>query len=61
MTQRETDLDAIKHLYGTEQEPGRSMLMTVLSRHLLAMLPDQAIHELAEMQRAHDAGNARSG
>lgn len=53
-TQRAADLVTIAALYGTESEPGAAMLMIVMKRYLLDVLPDQAIHELAEMHRNLD-------
>lgn len=51
---RAKNLRDIQDLYGTEGE-GREMLMEVASRYMLAMLPNAAIAELADMHRQRDA------
>lgn len=48
---RADNIETINSLYGIEDQPGFSMLMWVLSRHAFAFLPDEAIDELARVQR----------
>ena len=51
---RARNLRDIRNLYGTEEGPGREMLMEVVGRYMLDLLPDAAIAELAAMHRRRD-------
>jgi DNA-binding FadR family transcriptional regulator len=58
MSTRQKDLRDIAALYGTDTPEGREMLETIIAKYALALLPDEAIRELADMHRAADARGA---